>query len=159
MGQRAFYFSYEKKLWQECMQEDFCRKEGELASMNTTLKRISKIVEGNGQPGLDKQMAQLNIVIPELQKSVSGLTDKVQQLPCQPDHGQIMANNGNPWNIGQRILPTPTAHTFSLSPRRSMPNVAISISEHPHPRAAVRPLRPGPTIHRPSASLLPSATG
>ena len=27
MGQRAFYFSYEKKLWQECMQEDFCRKE------------------------------------------------------------------------------------------------------------------------------------
>lgn len=59
---------------------DYCRKEGELASLNTQMKHISKIVEGNGQPGLDKQMAQLNIVIPELQKSVSGLTDKVQQL-------------------------------------------------------------------------------
>lgn len=62
------------------MDHEYCRKEGELASMNTTLKRISKIVEGNGQPGLDKQMARLNIVIPELQKSVSGLTEKVQQL-------------------------------------------------------------------------------
>ena len=60
--------------------ENYCRKEGELASMNTTLKRISKIVEGNGQPGLDKQMTQLNTVIPELHKSVAGLSDKVQLL-------------------------------------------------------------------------------
>lgn len=27
MRQRAFYFSDEKKLWQECLQEDFCQKE------------------------------------------------------------------------------------------------------------------------------------
>ena len=60
--------------------EDYCRKEGDLASIKTELHDIKKIVKGNGQPGLDKQMAQLNIVIPELQKSVSGLTDKVQQL-------------------------------------------------------------------------------
>ena len=59
---------------------DYCRKEGELASLNTKMKRISKIVEGNGQPGLDKQMTQLNTVIPELQKSVAGLSDKVQLL-------------------------------------------------------------------------------
>lgn len=59
---------------------DYCRKEGELASMNTTLKRISKIVEGNGQPGLDKQMTQLNTVLPPLQKSVEDLADKVQLL-------------------------------------------------------------------------------
>ena len=48
--------------------------------MNTTLKRISKIVEGNGQPGLDKQMTQLNTIIPPLQKSVEDLTEKVQLL-------------------------------------------------------------------------------
>ena len=57
-----------------------CSKEAEIASMDTTLKRISKIVEGNGQPGLDKQVNTLNTIIPSLQKSVEELNDKVQQL-------------------------------------------------------------------------------
>ena len=62
------------------MEHTHCLKEGELASLNTQMNRISKIVEGNGQPGLDKQMTKLNTVIPELQKSVAGLSDKVQLL-------------------------------------------------------------------------------
>ena len=59
---------------------DYCRKEGELASVKTDLTDLKKIVKGNGQPGLQKIVTELNTKIPPLTEAVDSLSDKVQQL-------------------------------------------------------------------------------
>jgi hypothetical protein len=59
---------------------DYCRKEGELASLKAELTDIKKIVKGNGQKGLQQAVTELNIKVPQLTESVDGLSCKVQQL-------------------------------------------------------------------------------
>ena len=59
---------------------DYCRKEGDLATLKTQMSDITKIVKGNGQPGLEKQVTQLNIIIPKLQESIDGLSENVRTL-------------------------------------------------------------------------------
>ncbi len=59
---------------------DYCRKEGDLATLKTQMSDITKIVKGNGQPGLEKQVTQLNIIIPELQESIEDLSNNVRRL-------------------------------------------------------------------------------
>ena len=59
---------------------DYCRKEGELASVKTELTDLKKIVKGNGQKGLQQIVTELNTKIPPLTEAVDGLSEKVQQL-------------------------------------------------------------------------------
>ena len=59
---------------------DYCRKEGELASVRTELTDLKKIVKGNGQKGLQQIVTELNTKIPPLTEAVDGLSKKVQQL-------------------------------------------------------------------------------
>ncbi len=62
------------------MHEDFCRKEGELASVKTELEDLKLIVKGNGKKGLQQAVTELNLKVPQLTDAVDGLSDKVQLL-------------------------------------------------------------------------------
>ena len=59
---------------------DYCRKEGELASVKTELEDIKLIVKGNGKKGLQQAVTELNLKVPQLTDAVDGLSDKVQLL-------------------------------------------------------------------------------
>ena len=59
---------------------DYCRKEGELASVKTELADIKKIVKGNGQKGLQQAVYELNLKVPQLTDSVDALSCNVQKL-------------------------------------------------------------------------------
>ena len=59
---------------------DYCRKEGELASVKTELEDLKLIVKGNGKKGLQQAVTELNLKVPQLTDAVDGLSDKVQLL-------------------------------------------------------------------------------
>ena len=59
---------------------EYCRKEGELATVKTELNDLKKIVKGNGQKGLQRNVIELNAVIPELKMSVDELSNNVREL-------------------------------------------------------------------------------
>ncbi len=56
---------------------DYCRKEGELASVKTELTDLVNIVKKNG---LQKQVTELNVVIPQLKDTVADLSNNVREL-------------------------------------------------------------------------------
>jgi len=59
---------------------EHCTKEGDIAEIRTEVRDLKKIVKGNGQKGLQAQVTELNIIIPELKVSVDELNGKVQML-------------------------------------------------------------------------------
>jgi len=59
---------------------DYCQKEGELASVKTELEDLKLIVKGNGKKGLQQAVTELNLKVPQLTDAVDGLSDKVQLL-------------------------------------------------------------------------------
>ena len=59
---------------------DYCRKEGELATIKAELSDIKLIVKGNGKKGLQQAVTELNLKVPQLTEAVDGLSCKVQLL-------------------------------------------------------------------------------
>jgi hypothetical protein len=59
---------------------EHCTKEGEIASMKAEVSDLKKIVKGNGQKGLQQNVYELNINVPQLTTSVGILSGQVQQL-------------------------------------------------------------------------------
>lgn len=59
------------------MEQEHCIKEGEIASLKTELTDLVNIVKKNG---LQKQVTELNVVIPELKDTVADLSNNVRQL-------------------------------------------------------------------------------
>ena len=59
---------------------DYCRKEGELATMRAEVSDLKKILKGNGQKGLQATVTELNLWVPQLTESVNTLSGKVQLL-------------------------------------------------------------------------------
>lgn len=56
---------------------EHCIKEGEIASLKTELTDLVNIVKKNG---LQKQVTELNVVIPELKDTVADLSNNVREL-------------------------------------------------------------------------------
>lgn len=59
------------------MGHEHCIKEGEIASLKTELTDLVNIVKKNG---LQKQVTELNVVIPELKDTVADLSNNVREL-------------------------------------------------------------------------------
>lgn len=59
------------------MGPEHCIKEGEIASLKTELTDLVNIVKKNG---LQKQVTELNVVIPELKDTVADLSNNVREL-------------------------------------------------------------------------------
>ena len=59
------------------MGQEHCIKEGEIASLRTELTDLVNIVKKNG---LQKQVTELNVVIPELKDTVADLSNNVREL-------------------------------------------------------------------------------
>jgi hypothetical protein len=59
------------------MGQEHCIKEGEIASLKTELTDLVNIVKKNG---LQKQVTELNVVIPELKDTVADLSNNVREL-------------------------------------------------------------------------------
>ena len=59
---------------------EYCRKEGEIATVKTELTDLKKIVKGNGQKGLQQAVTELNLKVPILTSAVDDLASKVQLL-------------------------------------------------------------------------------
>ena len=59
------------------MEHEHCIKEGEIASLKTELTDLVNIVKKNG---LQKQVTELNVVIPELKDTVADLSNNVREL-------------------------------------------------------------------------------
>lgn len=56
---------------------EHCIKEGEIASLKTELTDLVNIVKKNG---LQKQVTELNVVIPQLKDTVADLSNNVREL-------------------------------------------------------------------------------
>jgi len=62
------------------MDEHTCTKEAEISRIDERTLRISKIVEGNGQPGLYTLVSRLNTQMEQREKSETELIKKIEAL-------------------------------------------------------------------------------
>ena len=95
---------------------EYCRKEAEIAEIQTDLKMLKRIVMGNGQPGLAQTVPVLNRNVSELNKTIGHLTTgisgllKFQENQLGIQDGKSMVRRRNRWIIGLLITVV-----FSLS--------------------------------------------
>ena len=62
------------------MEHEHCTKEGDIATLRTEVSDLTKIVKGNGQKGLQRQVTELNTILPGLKTSVDTLSATVTEL-------------------------------------------------------------------------------
>ena len=57
--------------------ENTCPMDARIASIETDVERLMKVVEGNGQPGIATQVTQMVVTVGEIKKSLEDIPKKV----------------------------------------------------------------------------------
>ena len=94
---------------------DYCRKEGELASVKTELEDLKLIVKGNGKKGLQQAVTELNLKVPQLTDAVDVAAGAAVDIDSDILTGNITDNPLFKSNETFRLRPTSPAIDAGIS--------------------------------------------